>query len=63
MYVKKAHIKHKPAVQEFLDLYAQMWRPGGALAEWGLIALSEKSAARSLATVQNGFPLTADDLP
>lgn len=63
LYVKKAHLERKPAIKTFLTLYTEMARPGGALVQAGLIALSEKSRARTQATLDNGYPLEANDLP
>lgn len=63
LYVKKAHISAKPSIQTFLNLYAEMWRPGGELAKAGLIPLSDKANNRSQATVKNGFAMEADELP
>ena len=63
LYVKKRHMKKKPAIQAFLNLYAAMWKPGGELAKAGLIAMSDSMARRSLDTVTNGYPLDAADLP
>lgn len=63
LYVKKAHLERKPAIKDFLNLYAEMWKPGGLLAKAGLIPLSDKAGARSLDTIKNGYPLELDDLP
>lgn len=62
IYVKKTRLQKRPALQRFLDLYADMWKPGGPLVKQGLIAMSDKTARNAAAVVKNGFPIEADEL-
>lgn len=55
LYVKKSHLKLKPELQEFLNLYASMWQPGGALTRKGLIAMSDGGRKRSADTIKEGY--------
>lgn len=63
LYVKKRHLKAVPALQDFLNLYATMWAPGGPLAKHGLIALPQKVRDRSAEAIQLSLPLDASALP
>ena len=57
LYVKKNHLKAKPELQEFLDLFTTMWGPKGPLTERGLIAMSDNARKRSATIVKDGTPL------
>lgn len=63
LYVKKGHLAAKPTLQSFLNLCAEMWKPGGALDRAGLIPMTEHTASRSLAVIKNGYPIEAAELP
>lgn len=63
LYVKKRHLKAVPGLEDFLNLYATMWVPGGPLAKHGLIALPQKVRDRSAEAIQLGLPLDASALP
>jgi phosphate transport system substrate-binding protein len=63
LYVKKRHLKAVPALQDFLNLYATMWAPGGPLTRHGLIALPQKIRDRSAEAIQLALPLDASALP
>ena len=62
LYVKKASLAKRPALKTFLDLYAEMWKPGGPLVKRGLIAMSERTNATAMGVIKNGYPLEADEL-
>lgn len=62
LYVKKGRLEKKPAVQDFLNLYAQMWTPSGPLTKLGLVAMSDSAARKAADTVKNGWPLKGDGL-
>jgi phosphate transport system substrate-binding protein len=57
LYVKKRHLRGVPGLPEFLDLYSQMWDPGGPLSKRGLIAASTTVRNRSYEIVQNAIAL------
>ena len=63
LYIKKRHLKAVPGLEDFLNLYATMWVPGGPLAKHGLIALPKKVRDRSLEAIQLALPLDASALP
>lgn len=57
LYVKATHLKMRPALQDFLNLYVTMWGPGGALTQRGLIAMSDSARKRAADIVRNATPL------
>ncbi|MES2095467.1 MAG: substrate-binding domain-containing protein [Pseudomonadota bacterium] len=59
LYVKNEHLKQKPELLEFLNLYASMWGPNGPLAKRGLIVMSESARKRSAEAIKDGRPLEA----
>jgi phosphate transport system substrate-binding protein len=63
LYVKKVRVTAKPTIKELLKLYTRMAEPGGPLVAKGLIPMSERSRKSSAETVENEFPLEAQDLP
>ena len=63
LYIKKAHLRAVPGLQAFLDEYARMWSPGGALARRGLIAAPNAVRAASAAVIRSGTPLDPRTLP
>lgn len=62
LYVKKGRLQKKPAMQEFLNLYAEMWKPEGPLTKLGLVAMSDSASRKAAATVKDGYPLSGDGL-
>ena len=62
LYVKKAHLNAVPGLPAFLELYATMWNPGGALAKRGLIAASTNTRFNALQIIQNATPLDPEKL-
>ena len=63
LYVKNAHLKHKPALQDFLNLYASMSNPGGPLTKIGLVAQSDKSRRLAANILARNEPLDTTALP
>lgn len=63
LYVKLANLKTKPALKEYLKLYASMWNPGGALEKRGLIAMSDSARKSSADKIENPTPLDDVVLP
>lgn len=57
LYVKKRNLEAKPELKEFLNLYASMWGPGGALVKQGLIAMSDKARDRSKRAIDEAKPM------
>lgn len=63
LYVKLDNLKNKPALKEYLTLYASMWGPDGALVKRGLIAMSESARKSSADKIENPTPLDDTLLP
>ncbi|UIJ46953.1 PstS family phosphate ABC transporter substrate-binding protein [Sphingomonas cannabina] len=57
LYVKKAHLKAVPGLKEFLDEYAEAWKPSGPLVKRGLIAATNTTRLRSQDILNNGIAL------
>jgi phosphate transport system substrate-binding protein len=57
LYVKKAHLNAVPGLPAFLELYAAMWDPAGALAKRGLIAASANARFNALRIIRNRIAL------
>ncbi len=53
IYVKKAHIKPVPGMNDFLAMYARSWDPGGPLTRRGMIAAPAAVRAESTAEIAN----------
>ena len=47
IYVKGEHVQAKPAIREFVNLYAQSWNKGGMLEQRGLVPLGDADKAAS----------------
>ena len=62
LYVKRSHLKSKPDLQTFLNLYATMWNPNGPLAKIGLIPMSDSARQSSLSAITNGEPMDGQSL-
>lgn len=60
LYVKLDNLKNKPALKEYLKLYASMWNPDGPLVKRGLIAMSDSARKSSADKIDNPTPL--DDM-
>jgi len=52
VYAKKQHVEAKPAIKDFLAMYADSWGKGGMLAGRGLVPMgdADQEAARKAAT-------------
>ena len=57
LYVKNQHVGVVPGLREFLDLFAQLWGPGGKLTEAGMIAAPDDVRARAAQAVRSLTPL------
>jgi phosphate transport system substrate-binding protein len=57
IYVKQRHIKAVKGMQEFLNLYASMWKPKGDLTKRGLIAAPTQVQDRSAEIIEKGIAL------
>jgi phosphate transport system substrate-binding protein len=62
LYVKKRHLKAVAGLQDFLNLYATMWGPGGPLVKRGLIAAPQKLRDRMAEAIQLGLALDPAEL-
>jgi phosphate transport system substrate-binding protein len=62
LYVRKARLKELPALKDFLKLYLQMAAPGGALTKIGLVALPDGTRKKAAETLENEYPLEANEL-
>ena len=57
IYVKKRHIKAVKGMQDFLNLYASMWKPKGELTKRGLIAAPTAVQEQSAKIIAEGIAL------
>ena len=57
IYVKKAHIKPVPGMNDFLAAYAKSWDPGGPLTRRGMIAAPATVRAESAAEIKDQTPM------
>ena len=62
IYVKGEHAEVKPALKEFVNLYAQSWGQGGMLSQRGLVPLGGEDAAAANATAANLTALDGSEL-
>lgn len=62
IYVKKRHIRAVRGLQDFLTLYASMWKPKGDLAKRGLIAAPSDVQDRSAEIIAKGIALDPSQL-
>lgn len=62
LYVRKARLKELPALKGFLKLYLELAAPGGALTKIGLVALPDGTRKKAAETLENEYPLEANEL-
>ncbi len=62
LYVRKARLTEMPALKEFLKLYLQMAAPDGPLVKIGLVASPDSARRKALETLDNEYPLEANEL-
>ena len=62
IYVKGEHLQAKPALRDFVQSYAQLWKKGGPLEQRGLVPLSAEDEAASTAQATALKPLDAATL-
>ncbi|MBW0144325.1 substrate-binding domain-containing protein [Sphingomicrobium clamense] len=62
IYVKGEHVEVKPAIRDFLNLYAQSWGSGGMLEQRGLVPLAGDDAAASNDAATNLTTLDGSEL-
>lgn len=62
IYVKGEHLQSKPAIRDFAQAYAQMWKSGGPLEQRGLVPLAAADEATSTAAATELKPLDASTL-
>jgi phosphate transport system substrate-binding protein len=62
IYIKGEHMQSKPAIRDFVQSYAQLWKKGGPLEQRGLVPLSAEDEAASTAQATALKPLDAATL-
>lgn len=62
IYVKKAHLRAVPGMNDFLTRYADSWGPDGPLTRRGMISAPEPIRAASRAIIAEGTPLDPSTL-
>ncbi|MDF2384432.1 substrate-binding domain-containing protein [Nostoc ellipsosporum NOK] len=62
IYVKQRHIKAVRGMQDFLNLYATMWKPKGELTKRGLIAAPSEVQEHSAEIIEKGIALDPSQL-
>jgi phosphate transport system substrate-binding protein len=62
IYIKGEHLAAKPAIRDFAQSYAQLWKKGGSLEQRGLVPLSAEDEAASTAQSTALKPLDAATL-
>ena len=62
IYVKKAHLDAVPGLRKFVELYATMWDPNGALTRRGLIAAPAEVRAASKKIIEDGTAMDSRTL-
>lgn len=62
IYVKAAHRRAIPGLDQFIQEWANNWGPGGTLSEIGLVPSPDAERAKNEAAARDFTPLTADDL-
>ena len=62
IYIKGEHMQAKPAIRDFVQSYAQLWKKGGPLEQRGLVPLSAEDEAASTAQSTALKPLDAATL-
>ena len=62
VYVKKAHMRAIPGLEDFMKEWVKSWGKDGPLARIGMVAMPAEAAAANAAKVQNMTVLTKADL-
>ncbi len=62
VYVKKAHMRAIPGLEEFMKEWVKSWGKTGPLAKIGMVAMPDDAMAANAAKVQNMTLLTREDL-
>ena len=62
VYVKKAHLRAIPGLQDFMKEWAKSWGTDGPLAKIGMVAMPAETMAANAAKVQDLTVLTKADL-
>ncbi len=62
VYVKQAHLRAIPGLQQYLDQWVEMWSKGGPLAKIGLVALPAGSMQTMTDRIRSHPKLTAAEL-
>lgn len=62
VYVKKAHMRAIPGLEDFMKEWVKSWGKDGSLARIGMVAMPAEAAAANAAKVQNMTVLTKADL-
>jgi phosphate transport system substrate-binding protein len=62
VYVKKAHMRAIPGLENFLKEWVKSWGKGGALAKVGMVAMPDEAMTANAAKVQNLTVLTRAEL-
>jgi phosphate transport system substrate-binding protein len=62
VYVKRAHMRAIPGLEDFMKEWVKSWGKRGALARIGMVAMPEDTAELNAAKVRNMTLLTAEEL-
>lgn len=62
VYVKKAHMRAIPGLEDFMTEWVKSWNKDGPLARIGMVAMPADAMAANAAKVQNMTLLTREDL-
>jgi phosphate transport system substrate-binding protein len=62
VYVKKAHMRAIPGLEDFMKEWVKSWDKDGPLAKIGMVAMPDDAMAANAAKVQNMTLLTAEEL-
>lgn len=62
VYVKKAHMRAIPGLEDFMKEWVKSWGKTGPLAKIGMVAMPEDAMATNAAKVQNMTLLTREEL-
>ena len=62
VYVKKAHMRAIPGLDQYLMEWTKNWDKDGSLAKIGLVALSEEKKAENIERITQRIPLKREDL-
>jgi phosphate transport system substrate-binding protein len=62
VYVKRAHMRAIPGLEDFMKEWVKSWGKRGALARIGMVTMPDDTAALNAAKVRNMTLLTAEEL-